>query len=126
MTDMKDVEGGDGLRADPDIRRYYEALGQGVRAARAAARVTQEELGGALGLSRTSIANLEAGRQRVPVHLLAQAARRLGVDLTALVPPVDDQQDAGVLPGLKGAPEEHVRMVRRLLSAVPEEARSRA
>jgi len=42
--------------------------------------LTQAELAKKLGYSRTSITNLEAGRQDFPVHKLYEIASILGID----------------------------------------------
>ncbi|WP_305787839.1 helix-turn-helix domain-containing protein [Symbioplanes lichenis] len=62
-----------------EIDLFYIEVGKRIRDARNAARITQAELADAVGLTRTSITNLEAGRQRMPLHLFAAIARRLGV-----------------------------------------------
>jgi transcriptional regulator with XRE-family HTH domain len=48
--------------------------------------ITQEELAKRLGLPRPSYANIESGRQRVPLDVVWRAAVVLGVSITALVP----------------------------------------
>jgi transcriptional regulator with XRE-family HTH domain len=48
--------------------------------------ITQEELAKRLGLPRPSYANIESGRQRVPLDVIWRAAVVLGVSITALVP----------------------------------------
>lgn len=56
------------------------ALGQRVRALRRGCGWTQAQLGDAIGLSRTSVTNIEAGRQGdIPVTVLARLAAALGV-----------------------------------------------
>ena len=55
--------------------------------------LTQEELADLVGLSRASIANLEAGRQRVPLHHLFGIAEALGTSVADLLP---DRQDLGL------------------------------
>ncbi|WP_328748622.1 helix-turn-helix domain-containing protein [Streptomyces sp. NBC_00285] len=71
---------------DPKIDRFYMAVGERVRAARAAARMTQATLAARLGLTRSSVANLEAGRQRIPLHVFAMVADILDVDPGKLLP----------------------------------------
>jgi transcriptional regulator with XRE-family HTH domain len=44
----------------------------------------------ALGLSRTSITNIERGRQPIQLHTLYKIAEVLGVEPTALLPGVSD------------------------------------
>ncbi|MFI0510481.1 helix-turn-helix domain-containing protein [Streptomyces sp. WSLK1-5] len=71
---------------DPQIDRFYVSVGDRVRGARIAARLTQAELAGRLGLVRSSIANIEAGRQRVPLHTFVAIADALRVDVGELIP----------------------------------------
>lgn len=47
---------------------------------------TQRELARATGITRSSIANLETGRQRPPVHIALLIAWVLGVPVTDLLP----------------------------------------
>jgi transcriptional regulator with XRE-family HTH domain len=48
--------------------------------------VTQQQLADQAGLTRSSIANVEAGRQRVPLHVLAAIALALKVEPQDLLP----------------------------------------
>ncbi len=63
----------------------YSAIGRRVKDFRHD-RFTQEELGKVVSLSRTSITNLEKGRQRVPLHLLLRIADALGRELSEFMP----------------------------------------
>ncbi len=54
------------------IERCYKRFGKNVRNIRLACNITQGELAERVGLVRTSIVNIEAGRQRV---LLADVQR---------------------------------------------------
>lgn len=65
----------------------YCEIGSRVRKARERLGLSQEWLAGTAGLTRTSITNLEAGRQRTQVHVLMVIAARLGVSLVSLFPP---------------------------------------
>jgi transcriptional regulator with XRE-family HTH domain len=69
----------------------YEALGLAIRDARVAKvpRLTQEKLAAAIGVDRTTIANIELGRQHVLVHTLLRIARALDVTLDKLIPKHD-------------------------------------
>ncbi len=49
--------------------------------------MTQDRLGALVGLSRTSITNIEQGRQHVSLHLIYRIAQVLDVPLSALLPP---------------------------------------
>lgn len=69
-----------------DNGKVYETLGKLVRATRKHAGLTQEELGRRVGLTRTSITNLEKGRQRIQVHTLYELASALDLDPQDLLP----------------------------------------
>ena len=71
-----------------DSDDLYRELGRKVRQARErfGEKLSQEALAQRLGLSRASMVNIEAGRQRAPLHLLWQIAELLGTDLTMLIP----------------------------------------
>lgn len=60
-------------------------VGARVRDARQASGLTQEELAGRACMSRASIANLEAGRQDMPISRLWLLAVLLDVSLASLV-----------------------------------------
>ena len=69
--------------------RIYRVFGSRVREAREKAEVTQEELGRRVALSRTSITNIEKGRQRILLHQLVDFAKALEVEPAALMEPQD-------------------------------------
>lgn len=66
--------------------RLYRLFGSRVRALREEKNVTQEELGKRVDLSRTSITNIEKGRQRVLLHQMVEIAQALDAEPTALMP----------------------------------------
>ena len=66
--------------------RFNTELGRKIRAAREARARTQEDLGVAVKLSRTSITNIELGRQRLLVDQLAGISAELGISIDELVP----------------------------------------
>jgi transcriptional regulator with XRE-family HTH domain len=87
-----------GLTPDPVWRYYfpsvaspkgpfYEELGRRLAKARRAAKVTQGQLARTVGLSRTSVSNIEKGRQPVHAFVLFEFARILAVPVTELFPP---------------------------------------
>lgn len=69
-----------------DVNFIYKGLGRLLRDARKAAELTQETLAEQVGLNRTSITNIENGRQRIPFHLLFSLASAVGVHPAALLP----------------------------------------
>lgn len=69
-----------------DLNFLYKELGRRLRDARKTAELTQEALAEQVGLSRTSITNIEKGRQHIPFHLLFSLASAVGVDPVNLLP----------------------------------------
>ncbi len=74
------------MLSEPTIRRLCADLGARVKAARRQAELSPKELAALVGLSRSSIANLESGRQRVPIHIIWNLADALGVSVVDLMP----------------------------------------
>ncbi|MFD6073739.1 helix-turn-helix transcriptional regulator [Amycolatopsis lurida] len=86
---------------------FYAVVGSKIKETRTREKVTQTELAKTLGLTRSSVANIEAGRQRVQLHGLAQIALILKVDISDLVPmPYDDQNSLVTIPGIDEQPAE--------------------
>jgi len=69
-----------------DKFEFDRALGARIRQAREKAGVKQDQLGRAVDLSRTSITNIEQGRQGVQAYLLARIAHVLGWSVGDLFP----------------------------------------
>jgi putative transcriptional regulator len=65
---------------------FYREFGKKLFQARRAAKITQEALAQAVGLSRTSIVNIEKGRQPVAVDLAIRMATSLGTTIGDLLP----------------------------------------
>jgi len=74
--------------SDADVDRFYTVVGSRVRGARAGRGMSQAGLAQQIGFTRSSVANLEAGRQRIALHLLVQIARALDLEPAALIPEV--------------------------------------
>jgi len=92
------------------IMRVYQALGERTRLARTQRQMTQTALAQAVGLTRSSIANIEAGRQHTPVHIVLLIARALDAPVTQLLPSHADLDGAAkmqlpALDLLKGQPD---------------------
>src|SRR5690349_14470377 len=82
--------------AEPD--GFYRDLGQRVRKARDQAGVTQEQLAAGVKLNRTSVTNIEKGRQRILVHTLIDIATVLRVKPELLMPrPSDEEEELALL-----------------------------
>ena len=69
-----------------DFDELYAEVGRKLRQTRETQGLSQERLAKQLGISRASVVNIEAGRQRAPLHLLWQLSETLGTDLSLLIP----------------------------------------
>lgn len=78
---------------EDDVKRFYEDFGRRVRAAREKAGLTQGQLATRIGLTRSSIANLEAGRQKILLHALYGISDVLALDPAVLLPDREHAQD---------------------------------
>ena len=68
-----------------DRDTFYKQVGEKIRTHRGK-DLSQEALACAVGLTRTSISNIENGRQRLLLHTLADIAAALKVDAASLLP----------------------------------------
>lgn len=68
----------------------YRHIGGRLRQVRGEMGVTQEQLAGAVGVLRTSITNIEAGKQKPPLHLLYRICATLGIEMTSVLPANND------------------------------------
>ncbi|MGW0904969.1 helix-turn-helix domain-containing protein [Streptomyces sp. NPDC002853] len=99
--------------ANAVINDLYSEVGQRITGARKARGYTQADLGRTVGLSRSSIANVESAVQRAPFHILLGIAQALDVDPVGLLLGDDPPQ---ITPAL---PSANVALRRRLLAAAP-------
>lgn len=67
---------------------FNKRFGQLLAKRRKLARVSQEKLAELLGLTRTSVTNIERGRQPIQLHTLYAIADALGIEPTDLMPAV--------------------------------------
>lgn len=66
-----------------EAAHIYRNLGMRIRDLRKSLRQTQDQLAKQIGISRASLANIEAGRQQVLVHHLFALAAALQLDSPA-------------------------------------------
>lgn len=91
---------------------FYATVGRRIAALRTDCGLTQADVAMAAGLTRSSIANLEAGRQRVPVHVLVTVANLFDVRLADLLDGADSL--AGASPMTLGVIRDQAREIARL------------
>jgi len=82
---------------DQKLSRLQQRVGVRIKAAREAAGLSQSHVAHQVGMTRSSIANLEAGRQDMSISRLALVAAAVNLNLAELIQPED-------LPGLRPPP----------------------
>lgn len=75
----------------------YQAIGEKIRVARNDMKLSQAELADRLQISRASVVNIEAGRQRPPLHLVWRIAEHLNTELVFLIPRSNELKNQEVL-----------------------------
>jgi transcriptional regulator with XRE-family HTH domain len=93
---------------DAEILR---SIGGRIRDARRALHMTQLDIALPMGYTRTSIANIEGGKQNLPITTLYEIARSLGVPATSLLP-----EGTAIVPDLTAGIAR--RFARRLHGAI--------
>ncbi|MGG1518480.1 helix-turn-helix transcriptional regulator [Paenibacillus oryzisoli] len=68
----------------------YAVIGQRIRINRERFNMTQEEMGEKVGLTRSSIANIELGRQKIQLDTLYQVAITLNLEILELLPSINE------------------------------------
>ena len=66
------------MKDEKNMEAVYFAIGARVRMIRETLGIDQGELATRVGLNRTSVTNIEIGRQRIALHKLADFAEALG------------------------------------------------
>lgn len=74
------------MLSEATLRRLCAEFGARIRAARKKVGLTPKALADLVGLSRSSIVNLEAGRQRAPIHMIWKLADALDLPVADLLP----------------------------------------
>ncbi|MBN9483104.1 MAG: hypothetical protein BGO70_01215 [Bacteroidetes bacterium 43-93] len=69
-----------------DIDAFYLEMGSRIKRARCQAGINQEELSEYLSLGRSSVANIEKGKQRPTIHHLLLLSSALKIQFNELVP----------------------------------------
>tara|TARA_R110001606_G_scaffold399304_1_gene584224 strand:- start:3654 stop:4019 length:366 start_codon:yes stop_codon:yes gene_type:complete len=72
----------------------YEALGKNIRRLREKDHQTQAQLAAQIGISRASLANIEAGRQKVLLHHIFAIAETLSLDSPMSLLPIEKLHSA--------------------------------
>ena len=89
----------------------YITVGQRIRMLREERHLTQEELATLVALARTSITNIESGRQKLLLHTLYDIAIALAVEPTHLLPKVPDTPQQELPADLPDAERDWIRSI---------------
>lgn len=95
---------------------FYRRFGSNLRQARKAAGLSQTDLALAICLNRTSVSNIEKGRQKVLLHTFGKLLRVLNMQPEELLPD-PDPRPASSLSRLSGLAHDERDFIRR---GVPE------
>lgn len=106
------------------MREFYVEFGGRLRERRRKAGMSQAQLAQRVGLSRTSITNIEKGHQQVSLHLFLSLAGAVSADPWDLAPSISDHASRARLPEglLKGLTQEDQDWVLRVV-ATPNDQR---
>ncbi|MBK8091524.1 MAG: helix-turn-helix transcriptional regulator [Verrucomicrobiaceae bacterium] len=74
------------MKNAPQQAMFYHRLGQNIRKCRKRHKLSQDALAKLIGLTRTSLTNIESGRQHPPLHTFCDIVEQLKVDVLELLP----------------------------------------
>lgn len=98
---------------------FYREVGRRICEARKRRKppLTQAGLAELVSLTRTSITNVEKGRQKFLLHTLADIAHALQVDPVSLLPPTDTPADRQLDEALKDRPQSEKEWIKVAVTA---------
>lgn len=74
------------MKDAPQQGAFYKQLGDNIRKCRNRRNLSQDALAKLVGLTRTSLTNIENGRQHPPLHTFCEIVEQLKVDISQLLP----------------------------------------
>ena len=100
--------------------QIYELMGKLIRSRRKKLNLTQDDLARRVNLMRTSITNIEKGRQKIQVHTLFDLAAALEVDPVTLIPSLKASETDIFRERVKGMRPDEREFVKSVLSSKSE------
>lgn len=82
---MKNQSDGN-MKNSPLLAEFYRQLGTNIRKNRKRLELSQDDLARSIGLTRTSLTNIENGRQHPPLHTFCDIVEQLKVNASVLLP----------------------------------------
>lgn len=103
-----------------DQHLLYKIVGDRIRKCRVDAGLSQAQLAEASGHLRTSITNIEAGRQKPPLHVLYDLCGHLGMEPVSILPLRREVLDHSLVPvntggNVERVPPEAAEVLRQML-----------
>lgn len=74
------------MKGSPHRLAFYKQLGENIRKCRRGLNRSQDDLARSIGLTRTSLTNIENGRQHPPLHTFCDLLEQLDVAASELLP----------------------------------------
>ena len=74
------------MKHAPQHTMFYRKLGENIRKCRKRHKLSQGALAKLIGLTRTSLTNIESGRQHPPLHTFCEIVEQLKVNVSELLP----------------------------------------
>ena len=109
---MTDLAAANQLIAD-----LYTRIGDHLKTIREQRGISQLDLANAVGVTRSSVANVESGRQRIQIHTLIAACQALGCDPADIISRALEGADPLAAVLSRGATQHTARLRRQLLTA---------
>jgi transcriptional regulator with XRE-family HTH domain len=102
-----------------DHQPFYEEVGRRIRQARLRRipKLTQQGLADLVSLNRTSITNVEKGRQKILLHTLADIANALQVNPASLLADSYAESDIQLDAALRDMPKKEKSWIKSAISA---------
>lgn len=98
-----------------DVDKFYIELGENIKSYRTKQGYSQDDLAKFLGLTRTSVVNIEKGRQRPPLHTVYDLSIFFNVDISNLLPSKDLKQQVD----LRKTAKENFQSIEKRFKDVP-------
>jgi DNA-binding XRE family transcriptional regulator len=102
----------------------YRGIGNKLRQRRDDLKVTQGQLATEAGVKRTSITNIEAGRQKVPLQLLYKLCAALEIEVVDVLPTNSEITQPSTVPvvldgNVRHVPPKTAEALKQLLETQP-------
>jgi transcriptional regulator with XRE-family HTH domain len=102
-------------------KTFYSEVGRRIRTERERRGMTQHALASHVSLTRTSLTNIETGKQRFLLHTLIALAAALQISPAALIPGASESHSADLDESLREQPAQVQEWIRTSVEAARRE-----